>query len=474
MGLAARIGLRSALAAVSLTTAFVVSPVSAGEMSSNETDQEFCTYYSEDFQSPPGDEWSYTTTSAVPADANRRFLGQLTNQSVSLNLTDLPTHDAVRVTFDFYGILSLDGDSGYGNERFTLSATEGPTLLDTTFSNYYGATQDYPGAYNTQASYPAQTGAEERNTLGYMWGSDQMNSVYELGGDAEGVFAHTASSLQLNFAMSNLQEITDESWGIDNVIVELAGCEDAPEPRPQWALTVARYGDSGGTVEGPGINCGRDCNESYDPDTTVELTAIPAPGFEFSGWSGDCSGAMALCSLQMTGPRDVTATFVPAGPEPEPEPDSDEDGVTDDSDNCRDTVNPDQSDVDGDGVGDVCDPTDDSEIVLDTGPCAGYAVDSRTALPGGGEVVVGTQASDELVGTSAADLICGLGGGDKIRGGAGRDDIFGGRGNDVVRGGSSNDTLRGNRGNDALYGGRGRNDSCAGGPGADSRTGCEG
>ena len=43
--------------------------------------------------------------------------------------------------------------------------------------------------------------------------------------------------------------------------------------------------------------------------------------------------------------------------------DSDGDDVTDDVDNCPLNFNPDQSDVDGDGSGDVCDPCDDRPIV---------------------------------------------------------------------------------------------------------------
>ncbi|MDW3646373.1 MAG: thrombospondin type 3 repeat-containing protein [Bacteroidia bacterium] len=45
--------------------------------------------------------------------------------------------------------------------------------------------------------------------------------------------------------------------------------------------------------------------------------------------------------------------------------DSDGDGVNDDVDNCPDTPNPDQADLDGDGQGDVCDPDDDGDGVND-------------------------------------------------------------------------------------------------------------
>ncbi len=46
--------------------------------------------------------------------------------------------------------------------------------------------------------------------------------------------------------------------------------------------------------------------------------------------------------------------------------DSDCDGVGDASDNCPQTINPDQRDSDGDGQGDACDPDDDNDGVADT------------------------------------------------------------------------------------------------------------
>ena len=48
----------------------------------------------------------------------------------------------------------------------------------------------------------------------------------------------------------------------------------------------------------------------YDPGTRVTLTALPAPGHAFAGWSGDLAGAVSPASLVMDRDRRVGARFV--------------------------------------------------------------------------------------------------------------------------------------------------------------------
>jgi hypothetical protein len=75
-------------------------------------------------------------------------------------------------------------------------------------------------------------------------------------------------------------------------------------------LTVARAGTGSGTVTSApaGIDCGATCAVSFPVGSSVGLTATPADGSAFTGWSGDCSGA-AACTVTMDTGRNVTATF---------------------------------------------------------------------------------------------------------------------------------------------------------------------
>ncbi|HYL86635.1 MAG TPA: hypothetical protein VE263_20590 [Candidatus Angelobacter sp.] len=79
-------------------------------------------------------------------------------------------------------------------------------------------------------------------------------------------------------------------------------------------LVVELAGSGSGIVMSnpSGINCGNSCSAGFAPGTMVSLTASPASGSRFSGWSGSCSGVGA-CTVTMNADEAVTSTF-DAGP----------------------------------------------------------------------------------------------------------------------------------------------------------------
>ena len=81
-----------------------------------------------------------------------------------------------------------------------------------------------------------------------------------------------------------------------------------------FSLSVTKMGGGTGTVTSSpgGINCGSTCTANYTSGTSVTLTAAPASGSAFGGWSGACTGS-ASCALSMTAARNVTATFNTTG-----------------------------------------------------------------------------------------------------------------------------------------------------------------
>ncbi|MAT41461.1 MAG: hypothetical protein CL609_03895 [Anaerolineaceae bacterium] len=79
----------------------------------------------------------------------------------------------------------------------------------------------------------------------------------------------------------------------------------------QYDLTVNLNGTGSGLVtSGPvGINCGLDCQEEYDFNTEVTLTAAPEDGSIFTGWSGACTNTTGDCVVTVDEAKSVTATF---------------------------------------------------------------------------------------------------------------------------------------------------------------------
>ncbi len=144
-------------------------------------------------------------------------------------------------------------------------------------------------------------------------------------------------------------------------------------------LVVSTTGSGSGAVTGSlaGIDCGATCSAEYLEGTEVTLTATPAAGSTFAGWSGACLGTGA-CVVTLDEDRAVVANFdaVPAPPPPAKQ--------------CEDGT-----DNDGDGRIDYpADPGcsssgDDNEADGDAGtPPAGKAIIRGTAAVKGGRALV--------------------------------------------------------------------------------------
>ena len=84
---------------------------------------------------------------------------------------------------------------------------------------------------------------------------------------------------------------------------------------PRLEVTIS--GTGSGSVSGAGISCPGTCGASYANGTHVTLTAAPAAGSTFSGWSGACSGT-GPCEVVMNANAHVGAGFAanPTAPAP--------------------------------------------------------------------------------------------------------------------------------------------------------------
>jgi hypothetical protein len=77
-----------------------------------------------------------------------------------------------------------------------------------------------------------------------------------------------------------------------------------------FPLSVTLEGDGiGSVVSSPaGIDCGTSCQETFDAETVVTLTANPDDYTDFGGWSGACTGT-GPCQVTLLAAANVTAQF---------------------------------------------------------------------------------------------------------------------------------------------------------------------
>ena len=342
-----------------------------------------CVLYSTDLTGGVGPEWSQNTISATP-NGGRRFLGPFSSGSVLLQLGQLPPHASAKLDVVLFVIQSWDGNcgAGCGPDIWTVQVVDGPTLLNTTFSNT-SSSQSFPGTFPSD-NYPPRTGAAESNTLGYsFWG----DSVYQF----EYPFEHFESTLNIAFTASNLEDVSNESWGLDSVAIRLTTGDRDGDGLGDFCENCPLVGNSDqvdADHDGRGDACDN-CPHATNPDQADtdsdgvgdacdNCLSTSNPGqvdVDTDGFGDACD----LCPLDPLNDADGDGTCggvdnCPSTPNPDqldtdsdglgdacdrcgrdPGNDADHDGICGDVDNCPNIANLDQTDTDADGAGDACD-----------------------------------------------------------------------------------------------------------------------
>lgn len=91
---------------------------------------------------------------------------------------------------------------------------------------------------------------------------------------------------------------------------------------PGVPLSVSLAGSGSGSVTSSpeGVACPDGCFYAYESGTHVTLTAHPAPGSAFTGWSGGGCTGTGTCQITMNADNNVTATFNAKSPTAEEPP----------------------------------------------------------------------------------------------------------------------------------------------------------
>ena len=185
-------------------------------------------FYSQNFESGIASlgAWNMSALATSPGStklASTTYLGRLLNQEVSLSVPAGKT--SVTITFDLYIIGTWDGagQQGFGSDRWQIEVSKNgaprENIFHTSFSNQATKPQNFPRDINGGTG-PNDKGALMTDALGYPKGAgkyDVGDAVYRL---TYTVSNPGAGPLVFYFHTTTpLQDLNDESWGIDNVSV---------------------------------------------------------------------------------------------------------------------------------------------------------------------------------------------------------------------------------------------------------------
>ncbi len=164
-------------------------------------------FYTETFDLAPFAEWTGGTP--VTAPNGQTIWSGSGNDSITLNLYEIPMHKYILVRFNLYVIGGWAGINPTGDaSEWMFGQVGAPILVDTSFCNDPSCEQSYPGELG-YGVYPGRTGAEGLDELGY--GDTVPDTRYTM------LFKipHTAEELHLVFSSLNLP--TGALWGLDDV-----------------------------------------------------------------------------------------------------------------------------------------------------------------------------------------------------------------------------------------------------------------
>ncbi len=194
----------------------------------------------------------------------------------------------------------LDGPTGVGTP-IGLGAFGGPSRPDAATD---AATQIGSGSMTLNATIDPES--QSQTTAYFCWGrtggqlSNCTDSAPVSGGSQ--AFSQDISGLSPGTAYQYRAFATGPGG------LGLGGVATATTAPPSETLGVSIAGAGSGKVTGPQIVCPGACSASYPEGATVTLTATPASGSSFAGWTGACTGT-GTCAVEMDSAEQVTATF---------------------------------------------------------------------------------------------------------------------------------------------------------------------
>ncbi|MGN6385112.1 MAG: Ig-like domain-containing protein, partial [Verrucomicrobiota bacterium] len=247
--------------------------------------------YFTDFESGIGTEWSSTNRSTTYPQYFTTFSGRFGNESQSLTIGGLTVGQYYTVGCDLYVIDSWDGSSG--PDTFAIEV-DGNQSFRETFSNYNGNPPSNPQSF----PYSPDLG---RFDMGFS--SSFVDAIYR---NIEVTFTASNATSVITFRGISLQDISDESWGIDNVYVKTAA------EAAQSQINVTSLPDNNSTVSRIIESFSVTANHPLDPTSASTASNYNLVEAGANGTFGNSDDVIISLTPQFTSGKSVGLTIATA------------------------------------------------------------------------------------------------------------------------------------------------------------------
>jgi len=247
--------------------------------------------------------WQFSSWSgALSGSTNPQMITMTSNKSVTANFTEIPAGGSVTssanasthtptvgqqitaaINIDMTNMASPDNALG----SFTASLAWDPAVLS--YVSDSGILSGFTGVINTNNAASGTMTFNGANASGAT-GNNQILTV------TFNVVGAGTSALDLGYSAMAA------AGSFNSLLPYLTVNDDSVTASlPTYTLTVNKVGQGTVALNPPG--------GTYSQGAQVQLTATPASGWKFDGWSGDLSGSTNPATITMNGTKTVTATF---------------------------------------------------------------------------------------------------------------------------------------------------------------------
>jgi uncharacterized repeat protein (TIGR02543 family) len=271
----------------------------------------------------PAQGWGFTgwtgactgTGSCIVTMSQAQSVGATFTQ-LSFTLTVTPTGSGTIASSD--GFINCPGTCSHSylsDTQVTLNATPAQGW---SFTGWSGACTGVGSCVLTMAQAQSATATFTQNSYQLTASVSGSGAIASTDGfiNCPGTCSHRyLSNTQVTLNATPVQGWSFTGWsgsctGTGSCVITMTQAQSVTANFKQnsYQLTASVSGSGTITSADGFINCGSACTHTYSSNTSVTLTATPAQGWSFTGWSGACTGT-GSCAVTMTQAQSVIATF---------------------------------------------------------------------------------------------------------------------------------------------------------------------